>query len=67
MSAPDSSIPLMVALYSAVGMFTFVTPFLIHFVTKKYITDITFDPKTNEYTASTYNFIPTKRKVYFTV
>nr|SVE73170.1 EOG090X0CKL [Ceriodaphnia reticulata] len=64
-SAPDSSIPLMVALYSAVGMFTFVTPFLIHFVTKKYITDIIFDPKTNEYTASTYNLIPTKRKIIF--
>ena len=53
----------MVALYSAVGMFTFVTPFLIHFVAKKYIADIIFDPKTNEYTASTFNFIPTKKKV----
>nr|SVE75997.1 EOG090X0CKL [Daphnia hispanica] len=65
MSAPESSLPLMVALYSAVGMFTFVTPFLIHFVTKKYVTDITFDPTTKQYEASVYRFFPTKRKITF--
>nr|SVE75364.1 EOG090X0CKL [Daphnia dolichocephala] len=65
MSAPESSLPLMVALYSAVGIFTFVTPFLIHFVTKKYVTDITFDPTTKEYSASVYRFLPTKRKINF--
>lgn len=57
---------MIIALYSAVGMFTFVTPFLIHFVTKKYVTDITFDPTSNQYTASVFNFIPTKRKVLLT-
>nr|SVE82148.1 EOG090X0CKL [Daphnia magna] len=65
MSAPESSLPLMVAIYSAVGIFTFVTPFLIHFVTKKYVTDIIFDPATKKYQASVYRFLPTKRKINF--
>ena len=56
---------MIVALYSAVGLFTFVTPFLIHFITKKYVTDIMFDPVTKEYTATVYNFFPTKKKVIF--
>lgn len=30
---------------------------------KKYVTDIVFDPVTLQYTASVYNFFPTKRKV----
>nr|SVE78472.1 EOG090X0CKL [Daphnia lumholtzi]SVE79100.1 EOG090X0CKL [Daphnia lumholtzi] len=64
-SAPESSLPLMVALYSAVGIFTFVTPFLIHFVTKKYVTDIMFDPATEQYQASAYKFFPIKRKITF--
>lgn len=62
-SAPDSSLPMMVALYMTVGMFTFVTPFLIHFVTKKYVTDIVYDPESDQYTASVFRFIPMKRKV----
>lgn len=35
------------------GFFTFVTPLLLHFITKKYVTEIYFNPKTNEYTATT--------------
>nr|SVE92629.1 EOG090X0CKL [Megafenestra aurita] len=64
-SAPDSSLPMMVALYMTVGMFTFVTPFLIHFVTKKYVTDIVYDPESDQYTASVFRFIPMKRKIQF--
>jgi transmembrane protein 70 len=55
----------MVALCSAVGLFTFVTPFLIHFITKKYVTDIVFDPAKEEYTASVYKLFPIKKKVEF--
>jgi transmembrane protein 70 len=64
-TSQETSLPLVVALYSAVGIFTFVTPFLIHFITKKYVTDIMFDPVTEEYTASVYKFFPIKRKVNF--
>lgn len=63
MSKGESSVPLMVALYSFVGIFTFVTPFLIHFVTKKYVTDIVYNPSSSEYTASVYKFFPIKRQV----
>ncbi len=65
MTTQETSLPVVVALYSAVGIFTFVTPFLIHFITKKYVTDIMFHPVTEEYTASVYKFFPIKRKVKF--
>ncbi|EFX71854.1 hypothetical protein DAPPUDRAFT_216425 [Daphnia pulex] len=64
-TSQETSLPLVVALYSAVGIFTFVTPFLIHFITKKYVTDIMFDPVREEYTASVYKFFPIKRKINF--
>nr|SVE93857.1 EOG090X0CKL [Scapholeberis mucronata] len=61
----ENSMPIVIALYSVVGIFTFVTPFLIHFVAKSYVTDITYDPSSTEYTASVYRFFPTKRKITF--
>jgi len=45
------------------GFFTFMTPVFIHFVVKRYIIDITYDPSGDEYTASLFNFLPTTRKV----
>ncbi|XP_037940123.1 transmembrane protein 70 homolog, mitochondrial [Teleopsis dalmanni] len=44
------------------GFFTFVTPVLLHFVTKKYVTEIHYNPKTEEYTATTISII--LRKIY---
>lgn len=49
-----------------VGFFTFVTPLLLHFVTKKYVTSLTFDPDKETYTAETLTFFLTKRKIEFT-
>lgn len=37
-------------------LFTFVTPFLLHFVTKKYVREILFNAESDEYTAVTYSF-----------
>lgn len=50
-----------------VGFFTFVTPLLLHLVTKKYVTNMTFDPVKDEYTAETITFLLRKRKINFKI
>lgn len=45
------------------GIFTFVTPVLLHYVTKKYVIKITHDPKTDEYVATTVSFFLMKNPV----
>uniref|UniRef100_A0A8D8Y705 Transmembrane protein 70 homolog, mitochondrial n=1 Tax=Cacopsylla melanoneura TaxID=428564 RepID=A0A8D8Y705_9HEMI len=37
------------------GFFTFVTPVLLHLVSRKYVTHLFYNPSTEEFTASTYN------------
>lgn len=54
---------ILVALSSIIGFFTFFTPFLIHYVTKKYVTEIIYDPTREEYTATVLNLFLTKKKV----
>lgn len=39
-----------------IQFFTFVTPFLLHYVTKRYVRTIYHNSKTDDYTALTYNF-----------
>lgn len=39
-----------------IQFFTFATPFLIHFVTKKYVRALYYEESTDTYTALTYNF-----------
>lgn len=43
--------------------FTFVTPFLLHFITKKYVREIYFNPEKDEYTAMTYSILATDKLV----
>lgn len=62
-AANIGSTSLIVALCSVVGFFTFVTPLLLHFITKKYVTEIHYDPATSTYTATTINFFLAKKKV----
>lgn len=55
-----------VAVCSMVGFFTFVTPLLLHLVTRKYVIDMEFDHETETYTASTISFfLYTKRVSMF--
>lgn len=56
-------VPMMVAMMSIVGFFTFVTPVLLHLVCKKYVITLDFDAKKNEYTATTYTFFMRKKTV----
>lgn len=50
---------------SLVGFFTFVTPFLLHVVTKRYVTELYYNPKEQEYIATTINFFLMKKETKF--
>ncbi|XP_022130820.2 transmembrane protein 70 homolog, mitochondrial [Pieris rapae] len=60
------STSLLVALCSVVGFFTFVTPILLHIITKKYVTEIHYDADKSLYKATTYSFFLVPKKVDFT-
>ncbi|EDV97427.1 transmembrane protein 70 homolog, mitochondrial [Drosophila grimshawi] len=47
------------------GFFTFVTPLLLHFITKKYVTELHYNTVTDEYTATTISVILLKIKTKF--
>ncbi|XP_016956306.1 transmembrane protein 70 homolog, mitochondrial [Drosophila biarmipes] len=47
------------------GFFTFVTPLLLHFITKKYVTELHYNPQTEEYTATTISLLLQKVKTKF--
>ena len=63
-AATIGSTSLIVALCSVVGFFTFVTPVLLHIISKKYVTEIHYDPASSTYTATTINFFLAKKKVF---
>lgn len=52
-----------VLICSIVGIFTFVTPVLLHFVTKKYVVDVKYNKNTDVYTAITVSFFLFRKKV----
>ncbi|KAH8375207.1 hypothetical protein KR200_006694 [Drosophila serrata] len=54
-----------VFLCSVGGFFTFVTPLLLHFITKKYVTELHYNPQTEEYTATTISLLLQKIKTKF--
>lgn len=46
------------------AVFTFLTPMLLHFITKKYVIQITHNPATDEYVATTISFFLMKNEVW---
>ena len=62
-----SSTPVIVAVCGFVGFFTFVTPFLLHIITKRYVTELHYDPLTQEYIATVFNFFLMKQQKRFKV
>lgn len=48
---------------SFVGFFTFITPLVLHFITKKYVTEINYDAVKDEYTATTLSIFLRKKEV----
>ncbi|KPJ08219.1 Transmembrane protein 70-like, mitochondrial [Papilio machaon] len=59
------STSLLIAICSVVGFFTFVTPLLLHVITKKYVTEVYYNPETMSYTAVTLNFFLVPKKLEF--
>lgn len=57
------STSLLVVMCSMVGFFTFITPLLLHFITKKYVTEISYDSDTSTYKATTINFFLAEKEV----
>lgn len=53
------------ALAGAVNFFVFLNPILIHFITKRYIRDIYWDPETGIFTATTYTFFLRTKELVF--
>ena len=51
---------------SGVSFFIFITPVLIHFFTKRYVTWMYFEEETNKFTATTYNFLAREVQHVFT-
>ena len=60
---PNLGTPTVVAMFGFVGFFTFVTPVLLHMITKKYVTHIYFDSSTGNYSAFCLTFLLRKKKV----
>ncbi|KAJ0177110.1 hypothetical protein K1T71_007119 [Dendrolimus kikuchii] len=64
-AANIGSTSLIVALCSVVGFFTFVTPILLHLITKKYVIEMSYNPVTSTYKATTINFFLARKQLEF--
>jgi transmembrane protein 70 len=45
------------------SFFTFATPLLIHFISKKYVTEMYYNKAKDSYTAITYSLLLRRKKV----
>lgn len=59
------SMALQVAFCGVIGFFTFLTPILLHFVTKGYVVRLYHNPDRDTYTAVTYSVFLTEKKRVF--
>uniref|UniRef100_A0A2M4AYQ7 Putative transmembrane protein 70 log mitochondrial n=2 Tax=Anopheles triannulatus TaxID=58253 RepID=A0A2M4AYQ7_9DIPT len=57
--------PMIVAVCGFAGFFTFVTPILLHLVTKRYVTELYYDPAEQQYTAVTITFFLRRERIHF--
>ncbi|XP_042886511.1 transmembrane protein 70 homolog, mitochondrial-like [Penaeus japonicus] len=65
--AAETSFGIVVAMGSFIGFFTFVTPLLIHWITKKYVTRLEYDHEKDLYSATTLSFFLREKKIHFKV
>nr|CAD7448606.1 unnamed protein product [Timema bartmani] len=59
------NVALVLGISTTLGVFTFLTPFMLHFITKKYVTELLYNPQTDKYTAIVYNFFLRRKLVTF--
>jgi len=64
-AAGSASLPFVVAGGAFLSFFTFATPLLIHWVSKKYVTEMLYNRIENTYTAVTYSFLLRKKEITF--
>ncbi|XP_063602420.1 transmembrane protein 70 homolog, mitochondrial-like [Penaeus indicus] len=65
--ATETSFGIVVAMGSFIGFFTFVTPLLIHWITKKYVTRLEYDHEKDLYSATTLSFFLREKKIHFKI
>lgn len=59
------SLALQIAFCGFIGFFTFLTPVLLHFITKGYVIRLYHNPDTDTYTAVTYSVFLTEKRTVF--
>ncbi|XP_066151260.1 transmembrane protein 70 homolog, mitochondrial [Euwallacea fornicatus] len=59
------NVPVIIAAYSFIGFFTIITPLLLHFITKKYITELSYNEDTNTYLIKSLNFFSITKEMEF--
>lgn len=59
------SLALQVAFCGIIGFFTFITPVLLHFITKGYVIRLYHHEEADTYTAVTYSALLTEKKTVF--
>lgn len=60
-----NGLALQIAFFTAMGLFTFVTPVALHFLTRGYVIKLYHNTETDIYTAFTYNVILAEKKTVF--
>ncbi|RXG73977.1 Transmembrane protein 70-like protein, mitochondrial [Armadillidium vulgare] len=63
----NTDLAIVVTLATFLGIFTFTTPALIHWVSKKYVTKLEYDPTRDIYAATTLSFFLREKKIHFKV
>lgn len=59
------SLALQIAFCGFISFFTFLTPVLLHFITKGYVIRLYHNPDTDTYTAVTYSVFLTEKRTVF--
>lgn len=65
-SLQDVSLIATVPLFAAVNAFVFTNPFLIHFLSKRYVNELYYNPKSKEFTAKTLSFFARAQSFTYT-
>jgi len=65
MGAGSANLPLIIASGAFLSFFTFATPLLIHWVSKKYVVELVYNKIDDTYTAITYSLLLRKKEVIY--
>eukprot|EP00095_Tigriopus_kingsejongensis_P006749 maker-scaffold1404_size42976-snap-gene-0.11 protein:Tk06749 transcript:maker-scaffold1404_size42976-snap-gene-0.11-mRNA-1 annotation:"GK24268" len=60
-----ASVGVVIVTGAFLSFFTFATPLLIHFISKKYVTELRYNRLEDSYTAITYSLLLTKKEIKF--